>query len=379
MQYDTWKKRRTAASLLALVICISLLAGQALAQPTSENHERLRGWLERFPAADTDKDGILTIEEAKQFREKHRRGGQGQARRLRDKQSKQPPLPEPKFEDIAYGPHERNVLDVYCPGKSDEPVPLVLFIHGGGFTGGDKERLDPSILKECLENGMAVASINYRFITTDPFPTPLHDGARAVQFLRSKAKEYRIDPGRIAVFGGSAGGGMSMWIAFHDDLADPKSADPVARQSTRVACAGSIGGQSTYDPRIMVEWVGEIVTTHPSMLPLYGAESKEQMMDPPPELEAKYKECSAINHLTKDDPPLFMLYRETDEKTRGAAVHSIVFGQKVKEKMDDYGIDNLLCTSRNRDSEPRRDKRLPMVAFFMKHLGVDAASEENVK
>ncbi len=97
------------------------------------------------------------------------------------------------------------------------------------------------MLPKLLEEGISVASVEYRFIaeaTADgvvpPVHGPLHDAARALQFVRSKASEWNIDKSKIAASGGSAGACTSLWLAFHSDLADPKSADPIARESTRL-------------------------------------------------------------------------------------------------------------------------------------------------
>ena len=95
---------------------------------------------------------------------------------------------------------------------------------------------NPILLKDCLDSGISVAAINYRYSTQAIAPAPFQDGARAVQFLRSKAKDWNLDPQRFAATGGSAGAGISLWLGFHNDLADPKSEDPVLRQSTRLAC-----------------------------------------------------------------------------------------------------------------------------------------------
>src|SRR5256885_14717759 len=77
------------------------------------------------------------------------------------------------------------------------------------------------------------------------------DCARAIQVARSKAKEWNLDPRRIAASGGSAGAGTSLWIGFHDDMADPKNSDPVLRESTRLSCMVVFGAQSSYDPRVI--------------------------------------------------------------------------------------------------------------------------------
>jgi acetyl esterase/lipase len=72
--------------------------------------------------------------------------------------------------------------------------------------------------------------------------------------VRSKAAEWNLDKTRVGAAGGSAGACSSLWLAFHDDLADPKSADPVARESTRLTCAAVTGPQTTLDPAQMKEW-----------------------------------------------------------------------------------------------------------------------------
>ena len=156
-------------------------------------------------------------------------------------------FPAPTHRDVRYGPHERNVLD-FWQAKSAQPTPVLVSIHGGGFLAGDKS-VQPQILKGCLDAGISVAAINYRYSTQAIAPAPFQDAARAVQFLRSKAKEWNLDPKRVAATGGSAGAGISLWLAFHDDLADPQSADPVLRQSTRLACVAAfiLRGETTQD------------------------------------------------------------------------------------------------------------------------------------
>ena len=91
-----------------------------------------------------------------------------------------------------------------------------------------------------------------------PVKWPLEDAARALQFVRSKAAEWNIDKTRIGASGGSAGAYSSLWLAFHDDMADPQSSDPIARESTRLLCAGVVGAQTSLDPKQMKEWTPNI-------------------------------------------------------------------------------------------------------------------------
>src|SRR5262249_38905238 len=87
-----------------------------------------------------------------------------------------------------------------------------------------------------------------------PVKGPLTDAARALQFVRSKAAEWNLDKERIGASGGSAGACTSLWLAFHPDLADPKSAAPIAHESTRRWCAALTNAQTSLDPQQMKEW-----------------------------------------------------------------------------------------------------------------------------
>jgi len=176
--------------------------------------------------------------------------------------SKSNPL-APTFADVPYGKHERNKLD-FWQAKSEALTPVVIIIHGGGWTAGSKVNVPrrnafPNI-RALLGNGISVVAINYRLIgkhtegVTPPVKATLYDAAQALQFVRSKAREWNIDKKRIGAAGISAGGCSSLWLAYHDDMADPKSKDPVSRESTRLWCAGVSGAQTTLDPRQMKEW-----------------------------------------------------------------------------------------------------------------------------
>src|SRR5205809_1482102 len=146
-----------------------------------------------------------------------------------------PPPPTPTAANLAYGSHERQVLD-FWQAKADQPTPLVLYIHGGGWQNGDKKGLAGAAIKQYLDAGISVAAINYRYVkqaaaakVEPPVKAPLEDAARALQLIRSKSKEWNLDKKRVGATGGSAGGCSSLWLALHDDLANPASDDPVAR------------------------------------------------------------------------------------------------------------------------------------------------------
>jgi len=280
-------------------------------------------------------------------------------------------LPRPTHAEVKYGPADRNVLDFYA-AKSDQPTPLVVYIHGGGFVGGNKNSINPAMLRAGLDAGISFASIHYRFVDgkTTIFPAPQHDGARAVQFLRSKAKEWNIDSKRVACFGGSAGAGISMWIGFHDDLADPTSDDPVLRQSTRIAAVGTFGGQGTYDPIAIKNLIGGRAWEHPSIFKVYGVDSADEALHPTPAMQKLYDECAAITHLTKDDPPLYMVYNEADgplaaDARPGQGIHHPNFGRQLKKKMDSLGIENTYVYTPDAKG---RNVAAEMLEFFQKQF-----------
>src|SRR5262245_22209424 len=157
-----------------------------------------------------------------------------------------------KLMNVPYGTHPRQVLDFY-QAKSDKPTPVVLAIHGGGWVNGDKGGYRGAA-KRYNDAGLSVVAINYRFTTQaaeagvePPVKWPLEDAARALQLVRSKARDWNLDKERIGAPGGSAGACSSLWLAFHDDLANPKCDDPVARESTRLYCAAVSGAQTTLD------------------------------------------------------------------------------------------------------------------------------------
>jgi acetyl esterase/lipase len=162
-----------------------------------------------------------------------------------EKKVAQPPFP-PTHGNVSYGKNERDVMD-FWQAKSDKPTPVVICIHGGSWIGGDKSSYYGRV-KTFLDAGISMATINYRLMkqaneekVVPPVKAPLEDAARAVQFVRSKASEWNIDKKRVGATGGSAGGASTLWLAFHDDMADPSSSDPVARESTRLYCAAVEG------------------------------------------------------------------------------------------------------------------------------------------
>lgn len=246
--------------------------------------------------------------------------------------------PAATYTNVAYGPHARNVLD-FWKATGLGPRPLLVYIHGGGWITGDKSQKMPAF-QPFLERGISCAAINYRLAPENPLPAPVHDAARAIQFIRTKAKDWSIDSRRIALTGPSAGACTAMWLLLHDDLADPKATDPVLRESTRVCAAAVSVGQTSIDPKVITSWLGTNVLAHPMICRAVGEQSMEAALNNYDNYRELYVEFSPINHVDSGDPPLFMTCSaEMDLPSRdaGHGIHHPLFGLKLKEKSDKLG------------------------------------------
>ncbi|MDP6442936.1 MAG: alpha/beta hydrolase [Pirellulaceae bacterium] len=276
--------------------------------------------------------------------------------------------PKPTFSDVAYGKHQRQVLD-FWQAKSDQPTPVFVWIHGGGFRAGNKASIPASLVQSFTRSGVSCASIHYRLTDAAPYPAQMHDSARAIQFIRSKSKEWNIDPRRFAAGGGSAGSGISQWLAFHDDMAKPSSDDPVARQSTRLSCALPINMQSTYDPRTIKEIIPGNAYKHPALLTFFGRPAKWNWDSDPIDgkLDALLRDASPITHLTKDDAPIYLIHYERSNKPGN--IHHSNFGKHLESAMGKLGIE---CVRKmDSDYKSMNEAYADMVKFVRKQFAAN--------
>jgi hypothetical protein len=183
------------------------------------------------------------------------------------------------YKDINYsasGTTMGMTFDLFIPTTAStlNPAALVVFAHGGGFVSGDKADAwtGPTTYKTDIQyymnNNIAFASINYRFKTDAAFTPPggysagqaeeyrilkcMNDAKRCLQFIRYNALDYTINKARVGMFGGSAGGGMTLWLGYKADQADASAADPVLRESTKLCGLGHINSQASYSPTYLV-------------------------------------------------------------------------------------------------------------------------------
>ena len=261
--------------------------------------------------------------------------------------------PIPTLADVAYGPHPKQVLHFWkAPtATAEQPAPLVFFIHGGGWRSNHRLSRLADFLPELLEAGLSVVSVEYRFIQEavkegiePPVQAPMHDAARALQFVRTKAGEWHFRQDRIAACGSSAGACTSLWLAFHDDLADPSSSDPVARESTRLFTAAVIGAQTTLDPKQMRAWTpNSSYGGH-----AFGFMDKSQSRDEQfaaflaahERLLPLIAEYSPFALVSADDPPVYLIYKDPPALGSPAKdpTHTANFGVKLSERLAEVGV-----------------------------------------
>jgi hypothetical protein len=274
---------------------------------------------------------------------------------------------KPTYARIAYGDDSKQYIDFY-KADSDKPTPIIVYIHGGGWKGGSAEGiLQTNVfgtfnqkgegVMDVLKKGISVASVEYRFLSkatkagvNPPVQWPMLDAARALQFIRSKAKEWNIDKTSVGLTGSSAGGCTALWLAMHPDLADSASFDPIARESTRVNCVGVLNAQTTLDPKELSQLFKS---------PQYGGhafgfvksvEGKE-VSDMDVFLMSRehlipfIMEYSPIAWASDDDPPMCLVYDAAPQKTgepQTDSVHGAAYGVHLKNTLDSLGVECYL-------------------------------------
>ncbi len=289
------------------------------------------------------------------------------AQQTKPKAPRQPARLAPTAADVVYGTDSERQRFDFWQASSDKPTPLVLLIHGGGWRGGDKTGYGTSAIKPFLDKGISVAAINYRFIeqameqgVEPPVKACLHDAARALQTLRSKAKEWNLDPTRVGATGGSAGACTSLWLALHDDLADPNSSDPVARESSRLSCAAVVGAQTSLDPKELREWIpNSIYGGHAFGFAGQGrtrADEFELLIANREKVLPWIKEYSPIELVSSDDPPIYLDYpRQKSPPKIGQKepdpTHSAMYGYQLAKKLDAAGVEAVLAYPGHEDSK----------------------------
>jgi acetyl esterase/lipase len=186
-------------------------------------------------------------------------------------------------------------LDLYIPETPIiKPMPAVIFIHGGGWQSGDKY---PSQVRSLAQCGFFAVSINYRLSGVAIFPAAVEDCKCAVRWLRANAVKYNVDPNRIGVWGGSAGGHLALMVACTDETAGLEGNGSWETYSSRVQAVCSY-----YGPTDLMSMQDGGDTAAPAKF--IGGSLLEK-----PET---YKLASPVTYVTLDDPPLLMVHGQSD-------------------------------------------------------------------
>ena len=198
--------------------------------------------------------------------------------------------------------HERNRLDLYLPEQAEasEPLPLIVWVHGGAWLAGSKERC-PAL--RFLRKGYAVASINYRLRQHAIFPAQIEDCKAALRWLRANAKKYRLDPKRIGVWGSSAGGHL---VALLGTTGDVKEFDKGQNLevSSRVQAVCDFFGPTDFTK----------MSLFPSEMDHDAADSPESQLigGPVQQNREACRRANPITYVTKDDPPFLIMHGDRD-------------------------------------------------------------------
>ena len=205
--------------------------------------------------------------------------------------------------DIAYGPDPLNRFDIFTP-SAGQPAnrTVVIYVHGGAWRAGSKS--DVPILK-LLDQGYAIASVDYRLSTQAPFPAQVHDIKAAVRFLRANSVQFKISTKSIAIIGSSAGGHLAALVGVTNGEKDLEgNVGGHLDQSSAVHCIVSLYGASNLQTILSQSTEAGIKMRVPALQLLLGGQPTEK-----PELA---KQASPVAHLDKQDPPLLLIHGDAD-------------------------------------------------------------------
>lgn len=207
--------------------------------------------------------------------------------------------------DIPYvteNPHERHRLDLYLPEKAEGPLPLIIWVHGGGWQNGSKEGCPP-LRQGFVGRGYAVASINYRLSGHAIFPAQIQDCKAAIRWLRAHAQEHGLNPDRFGVWGASAGGHLVALLGTSGGVKEFDVGEN-ASTSSRVQAVCDYFGPTDFLTFVTTPgYESHAQATSPESKLLGGA---------PLENKDKAARVNPITYVTKDDPPFLIVHGDVD-------------------------------------------------------------------
>jgi acetyl esterase/lipase len=201
--------------------------------------------------------------------------------------------------DLVYKetPEKTLKLDVYHLDSLSSPRPLLVFIHGGSWKKGNKDDYR-RYLVDYAAKGYVTATVAYRLSQEAIFPAQLDDVVCGIKWLKQHAKDYFIDPDKVAVIGGSAGGHLAMLAGYHADDEDYQGECDSSSTGAEVQAVVNL-----YGP---VDLTTDFAINHPSVKQLIGADYSD-------ESKSAYLGCSPITHISPDDPPTLTFHGTIDD------------------------------------------------------------------
>ena len=242
-----------------------------------------------------------------------------------------------RFLDLPYAalsPAQR--LDIYLPDEGEGPFPVIVSIHGGAFMGCDKADLQVLPMLQGLSRGYAVVAINYRLSGEAWFPALVHDAKAAVRWIRANARQYHFDPGRVAAWGGSAGGylasmlGTSAGVRELEDLSLGNPEQPSHIQAV-------VAWYAPADFLKMDEQLAESGLPSPPGMEHNGASSPESLLlgQRITEIPERVRAANPATYIRPDAPPFLLQHGTRDavvpvqQSVELAARLGRVLGQKL--------------------------------------------------
>ena len=203
-------------------------------------------------------------------------------------------------------PSRTEKLDLYLPKNRNagEKSPAVLLIHGGGWKEGDKRQArEIEFGRTLAKNGFVAASINYALRSAGKFPQNLQDCKNGIRYLRAYADELGIDPERISVMGGSAGGHLALLVAYTADQSNLAPSQPYPGVSDKVACVVDFYGISNLATRKETDPTGKPLEIEPldsTTQSIFGSTPED------------WKKASPVTYVKRDVPPTLILHGRKD-------------------------------------------------------------------
>ena len=267
---------------------------------TLSRDEFPRGVMKLFDRIDANGDGALTLEEDRAFRTSRRRGGAKRGDNVK------------LTSDIPYAgtTNPRQMLDLILPKKpaTDKPLPVIVFIHGGGWRAGNKSSGAGRVGPYVAAGNYAGVSVGYRLTSEAIWPAQIHDCKAAIRWIRANAKKYNLDGEKIGVWGTSAGGHL---VAMLGTSGGVKAMDgtlgPHAKLSSRVTCVVDCFGPTDFVQMDANRPSGARMTHDEANSP----ESK-LIGGPIQKNKANAAAASPITYVSKDDPPFIIAHGTAD-------------------------------------------------------------------